>query len=207
MVMQAPASPEQRKQAIRCQMLGARQSLDSAQRERLDLLLCGQVMRFVEGRPGDKLAAFHAFGGEPELEPVLAALDAAGYQIHLPILLDRQLLFRRWTRGARLTNNRYGIPEPLDGAPCLAEDLDCVLMPLVAFSVSGGRLGMGGGYYDRTFAFRRDPQAGTLPQLVGVAYCLQQVDSLPVEPWDVPLDAVITDQGVHHCQTGARPEI
>ncbi|MGY6553976.1 MAG: 5-formyltetrahydrofolate cyclo-ligase [Wenzhouxiangella sp.] len=207
MVTQAPNSLQQSKQALRRQMLAARQALDNTQRERLDLLLCGQVMRYVEGRPGDRLAAFHAFGGEPELQPALSALDAAGYQIHLPILQGRQLLFRRWTRGAVLTKNRYGIPEPLAGTPCGAEELDCVLMPLVAFSVSGARLGMGGGYYDRTFAFRRDAQAACVPQLVGVAYCLQQVDGLPVEPWDVPLDAVITDQGVHRCQTSGAPEI
>lgn len=188
-------------------MLAARQSLDGAQRERLDFLLCGQVLRFLEARPGSKLAAFHAFRGEPELQPALSALDASGYQVHLPVLVDQHLHFRRWTHGIRLTKNRYGIPEPLDGAPCAAEELDCVLMPLVAFSVNGARLGMGGGYYDRTFAFRRDPQAQASPQLVGIAYGLQQADSLPVEPWDVPLDAVITDQGVHSCQALVPPKI
>ena len=205
--MQAPSSIEQRKRALRQHMLASRQSLDPTQRKGLDLLLCGQVVRFMEGRSGIKLSAFHAFRGEPQLQPALSALDAAGYQIHLPVLAGQQLQFRRWTRGARLTENRYGIPEPVDGAACNVEELDCVLMPLLAFSVNGARLGMGGGYYDRTFAFRRNPQSLKVPQLVGVAYGLQQLDSLPMDSWDVPLDAVITDQGLHRFDSVAPPDM
>lgn len=181
-------------------MLAARQALPLARRRELDARLCAHVLDFLAAMPQCGVAAFHAVRGEPELGPALAALDAGGYRVHLPILVDQHLEFRRWTRGASMQRNRYGIPEPLDGQPCAAAQLDCVLMPLLAFSAAGGRLGMGGGFYDRSFAFRLQQPAGAGPRLVGVAYGLQQADELVVEPWDVPLDAVITETGVLHCK-------
>lgn len=94
-----------------------------------------------------------------------------------------------------MQKNRFGIPEPMEGPFCNPERLEIVLTPLVAFSSNGMRLGMGAGYYDRAFEFlRSDPEAG--PWLVGVAYALQQVDSLPADPWDVPLAAVLTERGL-----------
>ena len=94
-----------------------------------------------------------------------------------------------------MQKNRFGIPEPASGAFCDPVHLEIVLTPLVAFSTNGMRLGMGAGYYDRAFQFlRKDPEAG--PWLVGVAYALQQVDSLPADPWDVPLAAILTERGL-----------
>jgi 5-formyltetrahydrofolate cyclo-ligase len=106
-----------------------------------------------------------------------------------------QMHFRRWTPATAMQPNRFGIPEPVDGLDIPADRLELVLMPLVAYSATGTRLGMGAGYYDRAFAFALDhPDAG--PLLVGAAYSLQEVNSLPAQSWDVPLDAVITDRGL-----------
>jgi len=103
--------------------------------------------------------------------------------------------FRRWQPGMEMTDNRFGIPEPADGLVCDPERLELVLTPLVAFSRNGTRLGMGAGFYDRTFAFAcANPAAG--PWMVGMGYALQQVDSLPTQSWDVPLGAVITERGL-----------
>jgi len=103
--------------------------------------------------------------------------------------------FRRWRPGATMVPNRYGIPEPREGRECDVRRLELVLTPLVAFDGNGTRLGMGAGFYDRTFEFlRADPDAG--PWLVGVAYAMQQVDSLPAETWDVPVGGVITERGL-----------
>ena len=105
------------------------------------------------------------------------------------------MTFRRWQPGEKMVANRFGIPEPVDGRECEPRRLELVLAPLVAFSGNGTRLGMGAGFYDRTFAFAKDnPAAG--PWMVGIAYALQQVDSLPSQPWDVPLGAVITERGL-----------
>lgn len=113
----------------------------------------------------------------------------------LPVLAeDGTLRFAPWCPGQPLAANRFGIPEPAVPAEALLrpEDMALVVLPLVGFDAAGGRLGMGGGWYDRSFAFRRDRPAP--PLLVGAAFALQQVEpTLPCEPWDVPLDAICTD--------------
>lgn len=185
------------KRALRSELLACRRSLSPARRAMFDRQLCVEVLDFFERRPGMRLSAFWPFRGEPDLEPALGVLHEAGREIYLPVLAERQMVFRRWSPQARLEPNVFGIPEPLDGTPCRVEQLDWVLMPLVAFSPTGGRLGMGGGFYDRAFAFRLAAPVDSSPRLIGVAYGLQQVDSLPTQPWDVPLDAVITDAGLY----------
>ena len=98
--------------------------------------------------------------------------------------------------------NRLGICEPEGSRIIGARWLDLVFLPLVGFDTRGVRLGMGGGYYDRAFAFRRWRTAWHTPRLVGLAYSFQQVEEIVAAPHDVLLDAVITDRGVVRCVTG-----
>ena len=112
----------------------------------------------------------------------------------LPVLHeDGVLRFAPWRPGAALVANRHGIPEPDVPAAALlpAEAMTFVVAPLVAFDASGHRLGMGGGWYDRTFAFRRNRAAP--PHLIGAAFAAQQVESVFPEPWDMPLDALCSE--------------
>ena len=116
----------------------------------------------------------------------------------LPVLHDDgRLRFAPWRAGAALSTNRFGIPEPDVPASSLlaAEAMALVVAPLVAFDVRGHRLGMGGGWYDRTFAFRRERAAP--PHLVGAAFAAQQVESVFPESWDMPLDALCTESDTH----------
>ena len=112
----------------------------------------------------------------------------------LPVLHDdHRLRFAPWRPGAALVTNRHGIPEP-DVAPAqllAPEDMALVVLPLVAFDGNRQRLGMGAGWYDRSFAFRQ--QCPAPPWLVGAAFSTQRVDALAAEPWDVPLDAICTE--------------
>lgn len=125
-----------------------------------------------------------------------------GRQTWLPVLRpDGRLAFRRLTAGTPLRANRLGLLEPV-GSGAIAVPLaalDLVLMPLVGFDAAGRRLGMGGGFYDRTLAgrgrFRR-------PALVGLAHECQRVAQLPAQPWDVPLDAVITGRALWRFRWG-----
>lgn len=114
-------------------------------------------------------------------------------QYCLPVLSGATLRFAPWRPGQPLTANRYGIPEPdVAAADTLApEQMALVVAPLVGFDAAGGRLGMGGGWYDRSFAFRQ--RQAPPPWLVGAAFDAQQVDALPVAAWDVALDAVCTE--------------
>jgi 5-formyltetrahydrofolate cyclo-ligase len=111
----------------------------------------------------------------------------------LPVLHDDTLRFAPWRAGDPLVTNRYGIPEPdVEPASALpAADMALVVTPLVGFDARGQRLGMGGGWYDRSFAFRQ--QTSAPPLLVGAAFASQQLDALDAAGWDVPLDAVCTE--------------
>jgi 5-formyltetrahydrofolate cyclo-ligase len=182
------------KARLRQQLLAERQALHDHQRARLDRKICAYLLRFLDDIDAIRLGAFFPFRCEPNLIPAMEVLHQAARRIHLPVIRGEALDFKRWRPDVALRANRFGIPEPAGGDACEPGDLDVVFMPLVAFSHSGERLGMGGGFYDRALApFIEHP--GTGPQRVGVAYDFQQIDSLPVDAWDVPLDAVITDQG------------
>lgn len=114
----------------------------------------------------------------------------------LPVLCDEaRLRFAPWCPGHALVSNRFGIPQPDLAASSLidAEDMSLVVVPLVAFDANRHRLGMGGGWYDRSFAFRQAHAAP--PWLAGAAFASQQVDALAVETWDVALDAVCSERG------------
>ncbi len=116
----------------------------------------------------------------------------------LPCLGDDGFLtFAPWRAGDPLVPNRFGIPEPdVDPASRLdPADLALVLLPLVGFDRSGARLGMGGGWYDRSFAFRQSRAAP--PVLAGIGFACQEVPALAMESWDVRLDGVVTEHGWH----------
>ncbi len=127
--------------------------------------------------------------------PLMQAIWQAKKCCYLPVLqLDRTLQFARYEPEDVLRSNRFGILEPLPTADILPpEALDLVLLPLVAFDKTGRRLGTGGGYYDRTFAFVREAVV-TKPLLLGFAYAAQEAPSLPEEEWDVRLQGVVTEQ-------------
>ena len=139
------------------------------------------------------VAGYWAMDGEIALHRWQLSLPA-GVRYCLPLLHGRLLRFAPWRPGEALTRNRYGIPEPaLDPAQALpAEAMALVVAPLVGFDQDGHRLGMGGGWYDRSFAFRQRQSAP--PWLVGVGFAAQQVPALACQPWDVAPDAICTER-------------
>jgi len=135
-----------------------------------------------------------AADGEIDPALLLATARQRGKECYLPVLNPvgpPRLRFKRWKKGEPLRPNRYGIAEPHGGRYCPPRALSLVLMPLVGFDTSGNRLGMGKGYYDRTFAFRWHSKAYR-PVLLGLAHEGQRVDKLQAEAWDLPLDGVVT---------------
>jgi 5-formyltetrahydrofolate cyclo-ligase len=126
-------------------------------------------------------------------------------QFYLPVLApfrhDKRLWFIRWNAQTRFRLNRFRIPEPLPRyrQQRAARWLDLVITPLVAFDRSGTRMGMGGGFYDRSFAFKRRATLHTSrPPLIGIAYDFQAIDKLVRQPWDIPLNGLVSETQFFH---------
>jgi 5-formyltetrahydrofolate cyclo-ligase len=113
----------------------------------------------------------------------------------LPILTDSNALrFVRYDENDELHLNKYSIPEPVNiSREIISTQLDMVITPLVAFDLNGYRLGAGGGYYDRTFEFLHNKN-NKKPQIIGLAYSAQQAEIIPVDPWDILLNGVLTEK-------------
>jgi 5-formyltetrahydrofolate cyclo-ligase len=183
------------KDAQRRELIERRQRLDDERRSSADSAIGAAVTALAEDLDFRMIAAFIAHRGEPDLAPVCEWLHDEGRAVLLPVVRDDDMHFRRWTPGSEMKANRFGIPEPVTPGEYAPAQIDLVLMPLVGFAADGARLGMGAGFYDRAFEFRHGQPDG-LPRLVGVAYSVQEVEALPVDDWDVPLDGVITEQGL-----------
>lgn len=181
------------RQAIRQQVRHLRRALTDEQQAQAAEQLAELALNFAPLSAADTVALFLSVDGELNTRPLIARLWHLKKTVCLPVLhpfSPGHLLFLRYTPDTPLITNRLGIPEPpLDIQQLITLDqLDLMLVPLVAFDRHGQRLGMGGGFYDRTLQQWR--QHGFLP--VGVAHDCQQVEGLPVAEWDVPLPAIIT---------------
>lgn len=139
--------------------------------------------------PGDPVAVYRAIGSELDADALALALIRQGRTLCLPVVLERDaaMIFRLWTPDEPLELDQAGVPAPLPLAEAVVPEL--IVTPLLAFDVRGGRLGQGGGYYDRTFA--------ALPDAVriGFAYAGQQVEQVPLETHDIRLHGVLTEVG------------
>ena len=143
------------------------------------------------------IAGYWAMDGEIGLHAFQLRLPAP-LAYCLPVLHDDgSLRFAPWQPGDALVTNRYGIPEPdVESRDALAaEDMALIVLPLVGFDADGHRLGMGGGWYDRSLAFRHARAAP--PWLAGAAFETQRLDAVPAEAWDVRLDAVCTEAATY----------
>lgn len=136
-------------------------------------------------------AGYHPIGDELDVRPAMLALDRLGIIQSLPEVTkkDRPLRFRAWSPGEDLEQGSLGTLHPLNTAPLMRPDI--VLVPLLAFDAGGHRLGWGGGYYDRTLEILRKTGKVTA---IGVAYSAQEVDALPTDDYDQPVDWVITEK-------------
>jgi 5-formyltetrahydrofolate cyclo-ligase len=139
------------------------------------------------------IAAYSSFGHEVVTQPLLASLLTAGFVLALPVVdqANRKMEFRRVDSLESLTPGVYGILEPRNGQLCFPEEIDLFFIPGLAFDRQGNRLGRGGGYYDRYLATIR-PDAVK----IGLAFQQQIADVLPVDPHDIKVNAVITEEGI-----------
>lgn len=189
--MSFPALPD--RATLRRQLRAARRALSPARQKAAARDLARRLAALPALRGARRIALYWPVDGEIDPRPLRARLPNATF--YLPVLQafpGATLRFARWPRGDRLARNRFGIPEPRGRASVWARDLDVVLMPLTGFDAAGNRLGMGGGFYDRTLAFSR--AGGRRPFRVAVAHECQRVPALPAAPWDIRPHLLVTDR-------------
>ena len=183
------------RRAERLRLRAERQALSVDARVAVGAALSGHLRDLLADRFGDMrdrvFSAYWPIKGEPDLRPLMADLHGTGVQVALPLVEVKQapLVFRRYAPGDKLTPNGFGTSAPAPDAEAVLPDI--VVAPLLGFTRAGGRLGYGGGFYDRTLeALRKEKQI----LAVGFAYGAQEVDALPLSPLDQPLDYVVTER-------------
>lgn len=135
------------------------------------------------------LGSYVPTDGELDPRPVNDLVEAAGGAIYVPVCAEERLRFARYRTDSAMTLNRFSIPEPLDAERVAAGDLEVIVVPLVAFDRHGHRLGMGGGWYDRTFEAHGSTRR---PLLIGFGHDEQELEELAPQSWDVTMDAIVT---------------
>ena len=194
-------TPDDR-QALRAQLRARRRAVAARERIAAAEAVGRSLGELADFLTDTRVGGYWAVDGELSLHAILPGLRERGQRYHLPVVhADRRLRFAEWTAGTAVVPNRYGIPEPQAGeADLLApHKLDLVLVPLLGFDRAGNRLGYGGGWYDRSFAWlrERDEPGDTL--LVGVAHSAQELQRIEPQPWDVRLDYVATERELIDC--------
>ncbi|ODT68083.1 MAG: 5-formyltetrahydrofolate cyclo-ligase [Pelagibacterium sp. SCN 63-23] len=182
---------EEAKAALRKQAHEARAALSEDVRAEAARMVAEHFFEHVGFSPQDVIAGYWRIRDELDCQPILIRLMDSGQKVVLPVVegAEKPLDLRVWESDAPLYEAGFGTLAPSDLAPRAIPDL--VLMPLLGFDASGTRLGYGGGYYDRTLE--------TLvrkPMLVGLAFAAQEISHVPREAHDVPLDAIVTENGV-----------
>lgn len=158
-----------------------------------------QLRQFDLYRYSKHIALYFSNKGEVMLDDIWNTAPLQGKQCYFPVLENERLIFLPATpKKTKFKVNQYGIPEPdVDRSEAIPlESLDLVMVPLVAFDRFGNRIGMGKGYYDKTFAEVKRDHRNDL-HLLGIAYEFQRYEVIPYESWDVVLDGIVTEKTVY----------
>lgn len=192
--MTGPQQLVERKAALRTQALGRRAGIAESYRTSAADPVATRVADELPLSPGAIVSGYWPLTGELDPRVAMARLGSRGHPLGLPRLdgSGQPLRFLAWRDGDVLDAGAFGLMEPQATQPELLPDL--VLVPLLAFDRQGGRLGYGKGYYDRTLTKLR---AGPRPPIaIGLAFADQEVEEVPTGPYDVALDAVVTERAL-----------
>ena len=181
---------------VRQRMRAARKALHERDVLAASFAITQTLCRMPPLRRATTVALYLPAFNEVDCTLLSQRLEMRGKLVYAPILRKNRLVFAPAGQSRNYTENQFGIPEPVHRRHELrdARQLDVIITPLVAFDRQCNRVGMGGGYYDRTLAFRKHRGHWRRPLTIGVAYSFQRVDSIAAEPWDIPLDVVITEK-------------
>lgn len=195
-----PAQPDALRKQLRQNIRQQRKALTNEQQQQSAQALVKQALLLPTLTQAQHIALYLANDGELDTYPLIQTLWQLGKTVYLPVMhpfAAGYLLFIEYTRDTLLYPNRFGIPEPLLQCYkiCPIQQLQLIFTPLVAFDKTGNRLGMGGGFYDRTLSQLGNQSRQTV---VGLAHNCQQVESVPVQPWDIPMQTIVTPNQIWH---------
>ncbi len=181
------------KNYIRSELLRQRKKLNPDQIISLSKDIVNNITRSSLYQQAKHIAIYLPFNGEVDLS---ALLKISHKQHYLPSIKDQQMQFQLHTADMQLEQHQYGIKQPTFRETLEMAPLDLCLMPLVGFDMSGNRLGMGGGFYDRYFEYlNNDDGSKCSTQLAGIGYEFQKQQQLPTQSWDVRINHLYTELG------------
>ncbi len=197
------------KVALRNAIRDKRRSLSPDQQAVAARGLLAQLQSVAAFLAATKIALYLTHDGEIDPRDVMKWCWQNSKQAYLPMVVQGEkntLLFANVNEQTEYVENRFSIKEPVVEQDQIiqAQRLDLVLVPLVAFDQNGNRIGMGGGFYDTTFAFLKEKltdQSHHNPRLIGIAHEIQKVGDIAAEHWDVPLTTVVTDKNIYNSNT------
>ena len=190
------------KQNLRKEMRQKRRNLDEQQQDRAAADLLKNLLKVQSFTQAKRISMY--FPNDGEIDPTLVMLSALSMskRCYYPIIFPQRkpkLYFAPVTPGCRLKPDRMGILSPVVPPSMWLKpaQLDLVLLPLVSFDASGSRIGMGGGFYDASFAFLSSRKHWQRPKLIGIAHEIQKTEKITTDHWDVPLQVIVTDKGIY----------
>lgn len=191
-------SPGNSASRLRQTLRAQRRALTLPEQQQHSKALCHSLIRTKYYRTARQLACYIANDGEIDPMPLIEHAWLMKKTVYLPVLspLQNKLYFAPYEANSSLRLNRFNIPEPdcTPGHWKTARQLDLLLLPLVAFDPQGNRLGMGGGFYDRSLAYLQHRRYWRKPFLLGLAHELQKVKKLDTQSWDIPLNGIMTEK-------------
>ncbi|QRM56604.1 5-formyltetrahydrofolate cyclo-ligase [Sinorhizobium sp. BG8] len=185
-------TPKEQKAALRNERLALRDQMSAEARIEGSLAMLDHAGDRIDIEPGMVISGFWPIRSEADVRPLMSRLRERGARLCLPVILDREtIVFRELLPGEPVVKTGFGTTGP--GPEAAVLDPDVLLVPLSAFDGRGHRIGYGAGHYDR--AIDRLRKKGREPKLIGIAFDCQEVASVPDEPHDVALDAMLTESG------------
>jgi len=184
-----------------------RRALSTAEQQQHSESLCENIAALSVYHNSQHIAFYIANDGEIDPHHLIKQARLSGKDVYLPVLSasKNSLYFAPFKTDSQLQLNRFNIPEPVCHPSALktASQMDMLLLPLVAFDTDGNRMGMGGGFYDRTLAFLQKGGLSNKPILAGLAHEIQKVEHLHAQSWDIPLDYIITEKQLYHTSSAS----
>ena len=185
---------------IRSKKRQLRSQLSSLEQSTHAIGLANQVCRQGAFLNSNRVACYLANDGEIDPDYIIQTAWKLRKRVYLPVLspFQSKLYFAPYKAGMEMHLNRFDIWEPACSPNnwVTAWRLDLMLLPLVAFDEDGNRLGMGGGFYDRSLAYRQSRTHSLRPRLIGLAHELQREQQLTANSWDIPLDMIATEERI-----------